>query len=120
MRLGLLAFLVIAIASCQEPTEPPTTFDGKVTTVWIVKNVFGAGDDTTLIVDRRSSPTEEACGQVASVRLMSTTMVAWSEAPSDAVPHAEVMSARLLRVAPAPTSTDCSPEIAATSIVLVR
>jgi hypothetical protein len=113
------AAVLLALA-CQDATRPeaPAYFEGKVTQVFLVKDVFAGDGYSSANVSLKNSLTD-LCQQ-AEVNATPSTFVATLASPGTNLGLAGLTSARVIRASPLPAEDSCPLEIAATRIDIVE
>ena len=117
MRYALLAAIAVVLGACTEPT-PATYFEGKISSIWIVKDVFGAGETTYLGLDDGDA----ANGCEPSVKVTDATEISFIETdPAIHGTRADFHHGQTIRVSPPrdPAAT-CPMEINATFVRIMQ
>lgn len=117
---GAAIAAVLLASGCKDATKPadPTYFEGKVTQVFLVKDVFQEDAITGASVKLSNSLTDPC--QQADVSATPSTFVAYVASPSTNVGLSALGSAHVIRASPLPASDVCPLDIEATRIDIVE
>ena len=116
----ILACSIVALVACTEP-EPPT-FQGVIIQKFVVIDVFSETKDVSITVDKNVGSTgQSTCADRASVHILPTTKIAWSDAPDQSLSADELEPGQVVKVLPPSDPRDiCPMKIEATSVIIVR